>query len=169
MKNPDESISLLIKILSDELQVHQSLIDAAKGMNEAIRSKDLKNLQAYTARYDALIGRLDDLEEQRLEACDSYAKAHTEHKHLTLIALLSLHTSEPQHSELVKIRSSIKDKIVELTKLNTSNHILLEASLAIIAKNFEIILKTQEKFQGYGYGGAPTLRNINRNFLNKIA
>jgi flagellar biosynthesis/type III secretory pathway chaperone len=168
MKCAEESIAQLIAVLTEELKVHENLVEIAQKMNDAIKRREIRDVQQQTQRYDVLVGRLEELEEQRLAACDAFAETGGQ-RHLTLTAIISTLKMEPQRGELSKLRSLLKEKLMALSRLNTANHILLEASLTIIAKNFELMLRTREKFQGYGHGGAATSRIVTRNFLNKIA
>jgi|GEM_PF-936952 len=170
MAVPEETITQLVAVLEDEVQAHENLVETAQRLNDAIKRKDVKDVQAQTQRYDSFIGRVEELEEQRLALCDAYAQASTgDRRHMTLAAIIASLSDETLRGRVSALRASIREKIMTLSRLNTANQILLEASLAGIAKSFEIMLRSREKFQGYGNGGVPTPRTTTRNILNKIA
>lgn len=169
MNNKEELIKKISSVISDEMQVHESLVIAAQHMNDSIKRRAVKELQQYTNHYDSLIGRMEELEERRLEVSDAYAKNICNKNHMPLTAIISTIENDADKNTLQNMRIKIKENISILTRLNTANRILLEAALSAITKNFEIMLKTREKFQGYGNSGTVSSRNISRNLLNKIA
>jgi flagellar biosynthesis/type III secretory pathway chaperone len=170
MNNTEGLIKQLITIIAEELQTHDKLVETARNMNTAIKKKEVREVQHLTQTYDALAGRIEELEELRLKSCDDYAAALTgKQQHMTLVNVIATVTDEQLKNELGSLRANIKDRITALTRLNTSNQILLEASLAMIAKNFELMLSARAKFKGYGHGGQMDSRNISRNIVNKIA
>ncbi len=165
----EELTQQLAEALSDEIRVHTELVETAEQMREAIKRKDLHDVQQTTSHYDTRVGRIEDIEERRLAVCDSLCEALGKAKrHLNLSGIIGALPPDTRTS-LAQLRSQLKDKISQLSRLNTSNNILLEASLAAVAKSFEVMARSHQRLDGYGRTGTPASKTVSRNIVNKIA
>ncbi len=165
----DSQFDELKKVLSDEVEIHNSLVKTAQDMNKFIKEKDIAAIQRLTALFDAYSGQIESKENRRLEICDNLTKKiKPENRHTNLNAIISL-LPENQRKVFTEIRNSLKAKISELSKLNTSNRILLNESLEVIAKNFDLIMQFQNKLAGYKQSGTMDKTPVRRNIVNQTA
>lgn len=159
----------LKSILADELTIHNEVVKTASEMNDAIKEKKVDSVQMFAARYDTYIGQIETLEVRRLELCDAIARAlKPQSHHMNLQNLITIMPKELQES-FSELRTSLKSKIDELVRINTSNQLLLNESLEVIKKNFDLVSQFQNKFAGYKQSGTMDKTTVKKNILNQIA
>ena len=138
-------------------------------MNGAIKEKEVARVQLLTALYDTLIGQIEILEVRRLEVCDAISRAlMLKSRHTNLHGIIQHLPNEDQGS-FTHIRDSLKSKMQELVRINTSNQILLNESLQAIGKNFELLARQQSKFANYKKSGAMSNEIVKKSIVNQIA
>ncbi len=165
----DNQFEELQSILTDELNIHTNLVTIAEEMNSAIKGKDVVKVQRYTAQFDACIGQIEVLEIKRLELCDGIAQVFKpKNRHLNLQSIIAL-MPEDKQKIISKTRASLKSKINDLVKINISNQLLLNESLLVIGKNFELVTRFQNKLAGYKHTGAMDKEPVRKNIVNQIA
>ena len=156
-------------ILTDELTIHNEVVKTASALNDAIKEKNVDAVQMLTARYDTYIGQIEMLEVRRLELCDAIARAlKPQSNHMNLQNLIAL-MPEELRKPFAELRKSLKSKIDELVRINTSNQLLLNESLEVIKKNFDLVSQFQNKFAGYKQSGTMDKTTVKKNILNQIA
>lgn len=156
-------------ILAEELTIHNQLVATATEMNNAIKDKNVDTVQTLTAKYDIYIGQVEMLEVRRLELCDNMAKAlKPERHHMNLQNLIAIMPKEQQKS-FSELRKSLKSKIDKLVRINTSNQLLLNESLDVIKKNFDLVSQIQNKFAGYKQTGTMDKKSVKKSIVNQIA
>lgn len=167
--NMEKQYEELKSVLADELSIHSDLVKTAEKMNAAIKKKDVDTVKILTARYDEYIGQIETLENKRLELCDGITKAlKPQNRHMNLKSIIAMMPKE-QQKPFSDIGTSMKKKINELSRLNTSNQILLNESLTAIGKKFELITQFQNKLAGYKQSGTIDKEQVRRNIINHIA
>ncbi len=165
----DEKFDELKSVLSHELEIYESLVKTADQMNQAIKQKEVDDVKQLTSRFDTYIEQVDMLESRRLEICDAIAREiKSEKQHMNLHNIITLLPKEKQQPFL-EIRTSLKFKINELSKVNISNQLLLKESLIAIGKKFELILQSQNSIAGYKHTGNMDKEPIRKNIFNHIA
>ena len=156
-------------ILADELTIHNEVVKTASELNNAIKEKKVDSVQMLTARYDTYIGQIEMLEVRRLELCDAIARAlKPQNHHMNLQNLIAIMPEDLQEA-FSELRKSLKSKIDELVRINTSNQLLLNESLEVIKKNFDLVSQFQNKFAGYKQSGTMDKTTVKKNILNQIA
>jgi len=163
----EDLLPRLENLLAKQIEAHDNVLETGKKMNAALKQKQLEEIQRLNMNYDAYVGRIEEFEEQRLAVCDEIAKT-MDKRHVNIATIIEV-LNEDQRGTLTRYRSLLKEKIGQISRINTSNFILLEASLAAISKNVEVIARSQEKYQGYGQGGVKASRKVSRSIINKIA
>lgn len=159
----------LKSILADEVTIHNEVVKTASELNRAIKEKKVDLVQMLTARYDTYIGQIEILEVRRLELCDNITKAlKPQNHHMNLQNIIAIMPKESQKS-FSELRKSLKSKIDELVRINTSNQILLNESLEVIKKNFEMVSQFQNKFAGYKQTGTMDKKTVKKSIVNQIA
>ena len=165
----DKQFEELKYILTDELKIHNELVKIAGEMSNAIKEKNVDLVQMLTGKYDTIIGQVEFIEARRLELCDRIAKTvKPENHHMNLINLIKIMPKEEQ-KPFTELRASLKGKIDELVKINTSNRLLLNESLMAIKKNFELFSQFQNKFNGYKKSGTMDKKTVKRTIVNQTA
>lgn len=165
----DTHLSELRSILTSELAVYDRLIDTARRMNEAIKSRDIDAVRSFTLNYDNGFVKIESLEERRLAVSDGIRQSlGLAGRHLTLQQLAAA-VPEKERAELLALRSTLRKRVGELSGLNVSNRVLLEESLAAVAKNFELVMMTQNSAAVYGQGGTMAREPVRRNIVNRTA
>jgi flagellar biosynthesis/type III secretory pathway chaperone len=169
----DQLLDSLTTILENEVQLHDDLIRSAGNINKTIRESDLDGLQKNTTQYDEQICVLEKLEEKRLEHCRQLGRnaGMEEERIRQAVPLNALMEHLPQENrlKLETIRAHLRSKMQELSKVNTSNKILIEESLSAITSTFSIIRKSAERFAGYGQKGNMAVKKTGCALINKIA
>ncbi len=156
-------------LLTEELNLHADLVKKAKEMNDAIKGKEVARVQLLTALYDTTIGQIEVLEVRRLEVCDAISQTlMLKTRHTNLHGLLQYIPKEERES-FALLRDSLKTRLQELVRTNTSNQILLNESLQAIGKNFEILVQQQSKFANYKKSGAMSKETVKKSIVNHIA
>ncbi|MBD3321423.1 MAG: hypothetical protein GF350_10050 [Chitinivibrionales bacterium] len=165
----DKKITDLIAILRKECETHDTLIEVATAMNTALRENDTGAIQRNSVQYDETTCAIENLEEQRLQLCDSIGRGlKKQRRHLNCAAIADI--LPPQDAgPLRKIRQELKDKINTLTKINTSNQVLLEDALAGIARAVKLLANEKRKYSGYRRFGAKDPEFVPKNIVNKVA
>ena len=156
-------------LLVEELNLHGELVKKAQEMNAGIKEKKVARVQLLTALYDTIIGQVEILEVRRLEVCDALSRAlMLKSRHTNLHGLIH-HLPKEDQGYFIHLRDSLKGKLQELVKINTSNQILLNESLLAIGKNFELFVQQQSKFANYKQSGTMSKETVNKSIVNHIA
>lgn len=157
----------LEKILSCELEIHNSLIETATAFNKSIKEDNLPDIQTYTTRHDQQICQIEKLEEQRIQYCVLIGKK------------LGLKSKEPKLAALIEqapvgrinklsiLHINLKKKIDDLSKVTISNRVLLENALNIINNTFSFLQQTQKKYVPYGSKNGGHLAYQGHTLINR--
>ncbi len=163
------TVNTIEAILRDELRLHRDLLRAAQDMGEAIKSKEIGAVQSLTGRYDELVGEIEQLEEQRLAACDQFAAEHDlPQRHVSLRMVLS-RTASSSRENMRDLQKALKEIINDLTRVNMANRILMEESLRAFSKTVELRATASVRKNGYGRTGALDTKPIVRPMVNQKA
>ena len=165
----DKQFEELKSILTDELTIHDELVKTAKEMSNAIKEKNVDLVQMLTGKYDNFIWQVELLEVRRLELCDRITKTVKPQNHHMNLQNLILIMPKEERKPFTELRASLKGKIGELVRINTSNGLLLNESLEAINKNFELFSQIQNKFNGYKKSGTMDKKTVKKSIVNQIA
>jgi uncharacterized coiled-coil protein SlyX len=139
----------LIRVLEEERRIHEQLLDAARSMNGALRERKHSAIAGCCVRHDTLIFQIEQLEEKRLSLCDALGQSLAiVGGHFNLSDVIAALPAD-QRMPLVKLQRQLKSLIGELTKVNTSNHILLHDALLGIEKAVARALAARTPVTGY--------------------
>jgi flagellar biosynthesis/type III secretory pathway chaperone len=155
-------------VLDKELALHAHLLETAQALNEALKKRAVDEVHKVSLHYDETTMQIERLEEQRLLLSDALAKHYGESGHVNLRTLIALMPAD-KRPEFEELQRNMKLKIGELTRINTSNKILLEASLSTIARTVEMMTLTENKLAGYKSLGQKDTKPIQRALFNQIA
>ncbi len=164
-----QHVSELRETLSGLLEMHQSLVQAAKEMNRALKEQNAAEVKRASACYDELTCHVEQLEEQRLETCDALCQELSSPvEHTALSAIIEVLGKERSNG-LPALRDQLKLTLAELIRVNASNQVLLEESLEMFGKTLDMLARSGSKPVGYQRQGAA--RNVQdaRILINKTA
>ncbi|MBD3317863.1 MAG: hypothetical protein GF344_18925 [Chitinivibrionales bacterium] len=163
------SLSELKNILTSELKVYDELIGTAGEMNDALKGRDIEAVRSFTLNYDNGFVKIESLEERRLAIADMVRESvGLPGRHLTLQQIADVVNREDRE-ELLALRTELKRRIAALSRINVSNRILLEESLAGMAKNVELMTATQKSAPVYGQKGTIAREPLRTNIVNRTA
>lgn len=155
-------------IITELLQVHSQLIITAKEMNIALKSEDLFNVHKFSIRFDKQITVIEKLETKRLDICDRISlQKNWPTRHINLDSVITFMPVDIR-KDFWEIKNSLKNKINELSGINTSNKILINEALASIEKNFEIISQHSNTPAGYERNGNSDVRPVRKSLVNHL-
>jgi hypothetical protein len=157
----------LEKILKNELSLHNLLLEAAIAMKNAIKKENMDEIAAASKQYDKLTCQIEIQEEKRLEITDKIVRHFKLKNRINLIKTIALLPAE-YGQRLDIIRTKLKSTICELHKINASNSILLQESLYVISKSFEIFSIASQKLNGYKRQGKKDYVKINQPIFNQV-
>jgi flagellar biosynthesis/type III secretory pathway chaperone len=165
----EKSLQELEHILSREVEIHSSMVETAEAFNKAIKENDLTALQQHSSEQEKQIYQIEKLEEQRVECFKTISSF------LGLPAAVSkLHQiieklPEQWRQKFSSIHTSLKQKINDLSKLNTSNQILIEEAIGFIGNTFSFLQQANGKFAQYGIKGRTAGTPSTSTLINKTA
>lgn len=154
----------VIKILSSQVKLQVESNKVLTLLNCAIKDRQTGIITDALQQQDVLTEKMASLEKERLQLIASIEEV--ENPQLPLTSLLR-HFPEKYHKKLLALRAKLKEHLVENTKINVSNEVLLREGLVDFKKGVEIITSTQKKPAGYGHQGKNT--DFQKNILNKKA
>ncbi len=158
----------LEKILENELELHERLLDAGRSMNAAIKAEKINEVQAANRRFDEYTCQIEAAEEKRLAISEKIALHFGLKKRLNLASTMELFPAK-ERQRLAETGKRLRAVINQLHRINASNRILLEESLYTIAKTFEFISAASQQFKGYKRLGISDSSKINRTIINTVA
>ncbi len=166
----NESFNELITVLTKEIELHTTLIDAAFAMNAAITTRSLEDIRRAGKCYDQCTCRIQELEEKRLALSDAICdRKGKETGHMSLLQVIERAPQE-YRQRISTLRASLKDSIGKLSKINYSNQALLTESLKTIAKMFDYIaLQGKQNASGYKRRGAKDGGRATTAIVNTVA
>jgi len=163
-----EQAQKLRTVLESERGAHDQLLAAAEAMNTALKGGQVAEVKRNAARYDELTVQIERLEEQRLAACDAIARSAGLNGHPNLSAIIAALPVE-HRGNLDTVRSDLKRAITGLTKVNTSNRVLIESALTNVAQIMNVLTRPDTRLSGYKKHGGMDTRPVHRTFFNQIA
>jgi uncharacterized coiled-coil DUF342 family protein len=154
-------------ILRSEARVNAELVAAAQEMCAAIKAADVAKVQKLTTRYDELSFQMQQLEEKRLETADALARElGIRAGHVRMAELVKALPAECRPA-LLEVRAELQRRIAELTRVTASIQVLLEESLATVARIVTLASRAASKTTGYGQGGVKVEDGRRRVIVNK--
>ena len=164
----DKELQELESILKSELELHNALCETARLFNDAIKGNDLALMQKHIFEQDEKICKIEHLEESRITCISELSKKIVPpERDLKMNAVLEV-ISPDWKNRLAPLQSSLKSTINKLSKINTSNRILLEEANLIITKTFEMIRHSQDHLQSYSARGKIPVRRSGCALYNNV-
>lgn len=161
-------ISELYELLENERTVHEQLCELARAMNGALKANKAAEVQTISARYDELVCRLEQLEENRVVICDAVAKTlNAGSRHLTLPKVIEA-LPEERRGAFVELRARLRERMRELARINTSNQVLLNEALTDISRTVEMLAVSRNTFTPY-QRGKKQQEAARRPLFNRVA
>ncbi len=164
----DKLFEQLAEILSRESEIHQDLLKTAKTFNEAIKAEDLESIQNCTSIHDEQVCQIAKLEEKRIECTSEIAGLLGIKDEIPKISAILPRVPQEWQKRFSALQMVLKEQIMEISKINTSNRILLQEGLSFINNNVRIFQQpTTRNFQ-YGGKGKSAGIPVSRNLINKV-
>lgn len=164
----DKLLEQLSGILSKESEIHQDLLKTAKTFNEAIKAEDLDSIQNCTSIHDEQVYQIAKLEEKRIECTSEIAGLLGIEDEIPKISSILLRVPQQWQKLLSALQIKLKEQIMEITKINTSNRILLQDGLSFISNNVKIFQQSTTRNFRYGGKGKSAGIPVSRNLINKV-
>lgn len=158
----------LIQLLTQENDIHCHLIDIASSMNSIIKHEDIASLQKSSSMYDEQICLLEKAEERRIECCVRIQKALGESVSSSRLATLMNYCDQEQKATLEALKTSLNSRISELSRINTSNSLLLEEGIGAIARTFDMIKESTRQKNGYRHKGDFSPKTSGVSVFNQV-
>lgn len=155
-------------ILKSECDLHEELLGTANLFNDAIKKNDLAAIQKFTTQHDEQVYQIAKLEEQRIECATNLARELSLSVETPKMAAVLEKVPPEWHQRLSTVQSKLKEQISELTRINTSNRILLEESLHFINSNIVMFQKSSIRNNNYGDNGKHANISAGRNLINRV-
>ena len=166
----NKSVEQLMIVLNKELDLHALLIAAAYDMNAAVKKKNVAGVAAATRRYDDCTCSIEQLEEQRLLLCDTICKDAVKNgTHASLLTTIQ-HIDAPLRKTVTALRDQLKQTILDLSKINYSNQILITETITANHALLELITAGNPAQRGgYKKHGAKITTRHGMSLVNKVA
>ncbi len=165
----DEKLAELHALLASLLRCHQQLVETAIRMNTCLRNQDVVGVRTTTIAYDELACQIEDLEEQRLELCDTISLPGViQTRHSSLSNIIECAGTE-QKTLFADIQQKLKATIKRFSEINASNQVLLAESLSVFGQTMEIFTRNTSAPIGYNAPGHKEPETIRRRLFNQIA
>lgn len=151
-----------------ELKLHDSLLTTAQSFNSAVKNDDLEAIQKYTRAYDEHICQIERLEEKRVLLCTTISGSGAKAVNSVKLDSILTKASSDVQSRIRDVRNNLKRKIQLLSKVNTSNQILIHEAMELIATTFKIIGNEGNRFSPYNGKGKGAVPVSTQRIFNKI-
>ena len=149
----ENNLHELESILKQELDIHNDLYETALLFNGAIKKNNIDLMQQHTIEQDEKICLIERLEETRKNCCMALSNSFDPPIKVFKLSAFIDSISPEWKEKLSHLHISLKSTINRLTKINTSNRILLEEANTIINKTFDMIRYSQDHLQSYSSQG----------------
>jgi len=158
----------LLVTMTQENDIHQNLIDAAKNMNSCARRDDMGGFKVMCSLFDNHISGLEKIEERRADICERLRGIFSD-KAPSGRLLAIIEQSEPQvRDKLKSLRVSLMERVEKLKALNTSNIVLFKETLNGIGASIDMIKLSMTPKTGYRYKGDVKPRGSNVSLFNEV-
>ncbi len=163
----EKLLEQLADILKGESDLHQDLLKTADALNEAIKAQNLDTIQTCTSIYDEQIYQIAKLEEKRIECTSEIAGLLNIKEEIPKLDTLLQRVPQTWRTRLSALQTNLKRQIRELTKINTSNRILLQEEISFINSSIMMFQSPPRTIQ-YGGKGKTAVLSTSRNLINKV-
>jgi hypothetical protein len=160
----------LEQILSVEIEVHDIFLAAAHEFNAAIKNQNLADIDRQRAIHDETICRIEQLENERISCCTVLAGSLGIVKKPLKLGMLLEKVPQQWRNRLGSLQMALKSKIGELSKISTSNRILLEEGLRVVGSTFSFVQQAAgSRYAAYGKHGRSVAGPALQSMVNRIA
>jgi len=143
----------LIQLLSQENDVHKSLIEIAKNINKSARAKNTDALQQSCKIYDEHICSLERIEDRRIDVCEHLQAMLGDKAPSGRLITLAEFCEPSQKKRLLEQKAVLTKLITELKAINTSNTVLFREALGEISASVDMIRSASQPKNGYRHKG----------------
>ncbi len=163
----EKLLEQLVDILKNESDLHQDLLKTADTLNEAIKTKNLESIMNCTSTQDEQVYQIAMLEEKRIECTCKIADLLELKEEIPKMDSLLQRVSQKWRTSLSALQLKLREQIRELSKINTSNRILLEEGISFINSNI-MMFQSSPRTHQYGGKGKSAVIAPSRNLINKV-
>lgn len=163
----EKLLEQLADILKSESDLHQDLLKTASDLNEALKAQNLDSIETCTSIHDEQVYQIAKLEEKRIECTSEIAVVLEIKEEIPKINSLLLRVPKKWCTSLSALQLKLKEQIRVLSKINTSNRILLQEGISFINSNIKMFQSPPRTHQ-YGGKGKSAVIASSRNLINKV-
>jgi flagellar biosynthesis/type III secretory pathway chaperone len=135
----------LTDILANQISGYDSLIALSEIKKDIIVSNDAEALQKITSEENAVVGRVQKLDKNRLAVMNEIAIVlNIQNPDYTLSDLCELIKEQDEYNLLVDLTNDTREKLIKLKAINTQNKVLIENSLEYIEYSVNVMRSSLE-------------------------
>jgi hypothetical protein len=164
----EKQLEELELLLSQELDLHNSLLNVTKEFNGAIKENNLDLIRKKTTEQDEHICSIERLEESRKECCKSILGQLNSTIFNAKFTYILERLPDNWKTKLMKLHASLKSVIQELTSINTSNRILLEEADRMIGKTLAYFTQSRTTLYSYSQQGKVPVKQSGFTLYNNV-
>jgi len=155
-------IDSLIEDMNKENSLYLELYGYAKEKTNAIVSSDVESLQAILKYEQALINKINAVEEDRLAVVDEICRVlHLSPKDVKVERIVKLLEKRPrEHDRLEESYLALKRTVKSLMQINENNKTLLKASMEMIEFDINVARSATLAPQTANYGKSATEASV---------
>ncbi len=150
----DVELSHLIEILNQEVELLERLHGVLVSQQEALVAGDVEGITTSIEQQIDILNRIGTIEERRKQLVEAYASIDED----SSIKIDQMIEIAPDYlaSRLKRIRSSLKEVIEAIGKVNAQNGMLINQSLAYIDNTIKMIAGEDDSSKVYTPNGELT-------------
>ena len=166
----ENTLEQLEQVLTSELDVHDAFLVSARQFNKAIREQDLAGIDRERGVHDATVCRIEKLEGERMSCCRVLAQSLGVRRDPVKLNVLLEKLPAQWRERLGRLQDALKTRIAELSKLSTSNRILLEEGLRVVHATCSFVRQSAgSRYAPYGKHGRTVSGPTVQTMINKTA
>ncbi len=163
----EKLLDQLAEIFKSEVDLHQDLLQTANALNKALKAQNLDTIESCTSIHDKQVNQIARLEEKRIKCTSELASLLEIKEEIPKMDSLLQRIPQQWCTRLSTFQLKLKDQIRVLSKINTSNSILLQEGISFINSNI-MMFQSPSKTNQYSGKGKSTVITANRNLINKV-
>ena len=166
----ENELEKLEQVLTSELTVHNEFLDSAQEFNRALREQDLAGIDRQRAVQDTTVTRIEKLESERIACCTELARSFGITREPIKLGMLLEKMPLQWRGRMSTLQETLKTKVSELSKISTSNRILLEEGLRMVRSTYTFIQQAAgTRYAPYGRHGRTIASTAPQNIINRTA
>ena len=160
----------LEQVLTSELEVHEEFLASSREFNRVIRDEDLDGIDRQRTVQDETVCRIEKLEKERRSCCTVLARSFGIAREPLKMSMLLEKVPSQWRDRLNSLQETLKGTVREVTKISTSNRILLEEGLRVVQSTYAYVQQAAgSRYAPYGQHGRTVSKPLLQSIINKTA